>query len=127
MLIANDAAHRARLPIGTLALLLAVFGWGLHYKISLYQDLGCSFSSTSVPPAKLLSEAEKIHAAKGGVTSAISISASRLASPDVLALVGKSYSKLISDGSSFLLASLEAGGEHHPNSRQFFIRPPPLT
>jgi hypothetical protein len=127
MLLANNAARRARLPIGTLALLLAVFGWGLHYKISLYQDLECSFSSTSVPPAKLLSEAERIQVAKGGATSRISISGSRASSPDALAPAGTHYSKSISHGSSFLLASREVVAERHLSSRQFFIRPPPLT
>ena len=127
MLLANNTVHRARLPIGTLALLLAVFGWGLHYKISLYHDLECSFSSSSVPPAKLLSEAERIHVAKGSVTSAVSSSGSRVASPDALALAGKRYSKSTSDGGSFLLASCEDVAERHRNSGQLFIRPPPLT
>ena len=55
-------AHRARLPFGMLVLLLAVIGWGLEYKISLYRAI--YLHSPSPLPAKLLSEAERKLASK---------------------------------------------------------------
>lgn len=51
-------SRRARLPIGTLVLLLAVFGWGLGYKVSLY-NFGKPFHAASPRRAKLLTEAER--------------------------------------------------------------------
>jgi len=66
-----QSAKRARLPLGTLALLLALFGWGLQYKTSLYHS-GKDLHSHSVPPAKLLSEAERRISARHSVDSAVS-------------------------------------------------------
>jgi hypothetical protein len=43
--------------VGILIVALAVFGWGLHYKMSLYNSP--SDHSTSVPHAKLLSQKER--------------------------------------------------------------------
>jgi len=51
-------SRRSRLPIGTLVLLLAVFGWGLGYKTSLYHP-GKHFRAASPNPAKLLTETER--------------------------------------------------------------------
>lgn len=56
-------SRRARLPIGTLVLLLAVFGWGLGYKISLY-GFGKPSHAASPRHAKLLTEAERCAAEK---------------------------------------------------------------
>ncbi|MGB8535054.1 MAG: hypothetical protein WCD57_01455 [Acidobacteriaceae bacterium] len=45
------------LPLGLLMLSLAVFGWGLQYKLSLYQ--GKNSITHRAPEAKLLSEKER--------------------------------------------------------------------
>ena len=45
------------LPLGLLILAIAVFGWGLQYKLSLYQ--GKDSISHSAPVAKLLSQKER--------------------------------------------------------------------
>jgi hypothetical protein len=45
------------LPLGLLMLSLAVFGWGLQYKLSLYQSKNSIAHLT--PEAKLLSEKER--------------------------------------------------------------------
>jgi hypothetical protein len=46
--------------VGILIVALAVFGWGLHYKMSLYDSP--SNHSTAVPHAKLLSQKERLAA-----------------------------------------------------------------
>ncbi len=46
-----------RLPFAMLLLAIAVFGWGLHYKLTLYQQ-GAEVR-VSEPAAKLLSERER--------------------------------------------------------------------
>ena len=43
--------------VGILIVALAVFGWGLHYKMSLYDSPNSH--STAVPHAKLLSQKER--------------------------------------------------------------------
>jgi hypothetical protein len=45
------------LPLGLLMLSMAVFGWGLQYKLSLYQSKDSI--SHSAPEAKLLSQKER--------------------------------------------------------------------
>ena len=59
-------ARRNKLLLGTFALLIAVFLWGLQYKISLYysDDPGHS----SMPPAKLLSEAQRSSPARATIS-----------------------------------------------------------
>jgi hypothetical protein len=52
----SRSASHARRPFGTLVILLALIGWGLQYKTSLYYH---PFQTSSAPPAKLLSEAER--------------------------------------------------------------------
>ena len=55
-MIFPTSVHRNRLLFSIFALLLAVFLWGLQYKMSLYH--GAEQSRSAAPPAKLLSEAE---------------------------------------------------------------------
>ncbi len=53
----NPDRRWKRLPLAMLLLALAVFGWGLHYKLTLY---GQSVQvRASEPAAKLLSERER--------------------------------------------------------------------
>src|ERR1700753_3566391 len=55
----NSSGNRRAvlLPLGLLMLSLAVFGWGLQYKLSLYQ--GKSSVAHLTPEAKLLSQKER--------------------------------------------------------------------
>jgi hypothetical protein len=62
----STAIQRNRLPLGCLALLLALFMWGLDYKLSLYH--GAELSHPTVTPAKLLSEAENPHSLQAVVS-----------------------------------------------------------
>ena len=58
--LSNSPGNRRRavlLPLGLLMLSLAVFGWGLQYKLSLYQ--GKDSISHQAPVAKLLSQKER--------------------------------------------------------------------
>jgi hypothetical protein len=63
--LSNSPGNRRRailLPIGLLMLCMAVFGWGLQYKLSLYQ--GKDSISHVAPVAKLLSQKERPVAGK---------------------------------------------------------------
>lgn len=56
----NSSGNRHRavlLPLGLLMLSMAVFGWGLQYKLSLYQ--GKDSITHLTPAAKLLSQKER--------------------------------------------------------------------
>ena len=60
LLLSNSPGSRHRavlLPLGLLMLSLAVFGWGLQYKLSLYQ--GKDSITHLAPVAKLLSQKER--------------------------------------------------------------------
>src|SRR5579863_3202938 len=70
-------ARHARLQIGVVALLFALFGWGLHYKLSLYH-LERNSRSSSVEPAKLLSEAERRFAGKRSIDSLSTVTVARI-------------------------------------------------
>jgi hypothetical protein len=61
----NSAGKRRAvlLPLGLLMLSLAVFGWGLQYKLSLYQAKNSIAHLT--PEAKLLSQKERPATAQG--------------------------------------------------------------
>lgn len=59
-LLSNSRTNRRcafLLSFGLLTLSMAVFGWGLQYKLSLYQGKGSIAHST--PEAKLLSQKER--------------------------------------------------------------------
>ena len=61
----NASGNRLRavlLPVGLLMLSMAVFGWGLQYKLSLYQGKGAITHQS--PEAKLLSQKERPAAAQ---------------------------------------------------------------
>ncbi len=58
--MSNPAENRRRavlLPLGLLMLSMAVFGWGLQYKLSLYQSKHSI--AHCAPEAKLLSQKER--------------------------------------------------------------------
>lgn len=59
-ILSNSSGNRHRavlLPLGLLMLSMAVFGWGLQYKLSLYQ--GKDSITHLTPEAKLLSQKER--------------------------------------------------------------------
>jgi hypothetical protein len=60
LLLSQSSGNRRRavlLPLGLLIMSMAVFGWGLQYKLSLYQGKGSIAHLT--PEAKLLSQKER--------------------------------------------------------------------
>jgi hypothetical protein len=57
LLISRNRCRAVLLPIGLLMLGMAVFGWGLQYKLSLYK--GKDSVSHLAPVAKLLSQKER--------------------------------------------------------------------
>jgi hypothetical protein len=117
------SARRMRWPIGSLALLLALFGWGLEYKISLYHH-GKPSHSTANPPAKLLTEAERRIAPKGAITSAVLVSPIRvLGAHALVAEYGREQARA---AGSFLHVFQDAPARYRLAGR-FFIRPPPLS
>jgi hypothetical protein len=65
-ILSNSLGNRHRavlLPLGLLMLSMAVFGWGLQYKLSLYQ--GKDSVTHLAPAAKLLSQKERPAARQG--------------------------------------------------------------
>lgn len=120
----HNSTHRLRLLIGTLALLLAVLGWGLSYKTSLYRNQETIFHSALVPSAKFILENEK---SLGSLVAVISSAPSRLpglASPHFFA-AGYDGKSLCGEGC--LLCDWPNELSQHEPRWQFFIRPPPLS
>ncbi len=117
------SAHRARLPIGTLALLLGVFSWGLGYKISLYHH-GKPARATANPPAKLLTEAERRIVPKGAITSPVLAAPVSVLSCHALAA---EYRRERARSAVHPLLTVEGPAPGRRSKRRFFIRPPPLS
>lgn len=64
----SHLARRFRLPIGTMVLLAAVVGWGLEYKVSLYEH-GNPLTVTSSVPGKVLSDTDQCARGNGAAAS----------------------------------------------------------
>jgi hypothetical protein len=121
----NSAGNRRAvlLPLGLLMLSLAVFGWGLQYKLSLYQ--GKNSIAHLTPEAKLLSQKER-------PATAQALDARSLAVPAFLAFTAFVFVAV----ASFLLRAaaryLRTGSmERSRPSRPpcllaVFFRPPPV-
>jgi hypothetical protein len=124
MLFSNSPTHRIRLPFGTLVLLLAVFGWGLQYKTSLYQDQRSNLHSKSLPPAKLLSEAERIASSKHAVSSAGLITGVTTAT---LGAPWAGYDAELTLCEGCLSPTQRGAAPTRSFSAKLFIRPPPLS
>lgn len=122
LMFGSGSAHRTRVLIGTLALLLALIGWGFHYKTSLYQ--GNHPHSGSVTPAKLLSEAERSSPSKRAITFPVLIPPVTIACSHVPAAGYENRS--VRGERYFLLISQDAPRAHRPIKR-FFLRPPPIS
>jgi hypothetical protein len=120
LLISRNRRRAVLLPIGLLMLCMAVFGWGLQYKLSLYK--GKDSVSHLAPVAKLLSQKER-------PTTGQAIAA--LADPPVwpvflmLALglgLAPADARLLRSGSRE-----EDPDPLPPPIRALFLRPPPIA
>jgi hypothetical protein len=67
-------------------LAMAVFGWGLHYKLSLYHLAGSNF--VQGPVAKLLSQKEQAHPVKPAADEAADMAQLSIPALPWLALLG---------------------------------------
>lgn len=121
MLSSGHSQHRFHLPIGTIALLLAIIAWGFHYKISLYQEQH-ELNTNITPPAKLLSEAEKSAISR---TAAISPD-SQLRTADVH-FFAAGFDVQPSDSAGVLSLIAEDDHSQKRTCWRFFLRPPPLA
>lgn len=127
-MLSSRSAFRVSLPTGTLVVLLALIGWGLQYKTSLYYHI---FHVSPEPPAKLLSDAERPATERcavksNGLASAVGKVRARNASY-YCALAAGSYGNPTRDEDPLLLVPrVVISSFHHPRTR-FFLRPPPLS
>jgi hypothetical protein len=117
------SADRKRLPIGMLALLLAIFGWGLEYKTSLYQHWRDPHPS-SIPPAKLLAEGEKCDIEKLAASSIDSSSQVKVSS-QLLPAAG--FERERSRFEQPLSSATFDARRKLQRQTQSFIRPPPFS
>jgi len=108
------------LPLGLLMLSLAVFGWGLQYKLSLYQSKNSIAHLT--PEAKLLSQKERPAATQGLVARLPEVPAFPFVAAFVLVA-----SFLVRAAARYLRAgSMEKSRPPRPPCLQtLFFRPPP--
>ncbi len=111
------------LPLGLLMLSLAVFGWGLQYKLSLYQSKD---SITHLAPeAKLLSQKERPAATQGLAARSPEAPAFPFVAAFVLVAVA---SFLLRAAARYLrTGSMERSRPSRPPCLQaLFFRPPPV-
>ena len=125
-LFRNSSGNRRRavfLPLGLLMLSLAVFGWGLQYKLSLYQGKGSIAHLT--PEAKLLSQKERPAAAQ-----ALDARSPELAAfPLFAALLLVAVASVLRQAAARYLrtGSMERSRPPRPPCVQaIFFRPPPV-
>ncbi len=122
-MLSSFTAHRFRWPIGSLVLLLALFGWGLEYKLSLYHEWEVHHISSD-PPAKLLTEAERRIAPKGAITSPVLVRPIRVLSAHALV---PEYGREQARSASPLLPVFQEAPARYRLAGRFFIRPPPVS
>jgi hypothetical protein len=120
-MLSNSAENRRRavlLPLGLLMLCMAVFSWGLQYKLSLYQSKNSI--AHLAPEAKLLSQKERpaaIHSISQLFRAPVW--------PTVL-IVALSLAPGKAAGPYLRLRNLEDGWSPPPACyRALFVRPPP--
>jgi hypothetical protein len=123
-MISPASAHRKRLPLGLVALLIFVFLWGLHYKLSLYHSHNAKQGHTEFPPAKLLSDAE--------YPSSLRTVVSFLLKSQLKVTVMPAASPVFSTGpvrsGYYALLKVHAARTPAPPAyRQFLPRPPPMS
>jgi len=125
LLITSARRNSIVTALGILTLAFAIFGWGVQYKLSLY-DVPAGHT-ISVPQAKLLSPKERSMAAQ---VSAASLPDTQTSLPVVLAFI-----RIFGVG---LLLSRPAGRpgragdlpvriDRHVSSSYFSFRPPPAS
>ena len=123
-MISSTSAHRRRLPLGIVALLVLVFLWGLHYKLSLYHSQDAKQGHTAYPPAKLLSDAENR-------CSPRAVIASLLKSQLKVAVISAALPVFPTDpvyGGYYALLDVHAVRASAPRAyRRFLSRPPPIS
>ena len=126
-LFRNSLGNRRRaclLPLGLLMLSMAVFGWGLQYKLSLYQ--GKNSITHLAPEAKLLSQKERPAAAAQALGARSPIVP---AFPLFAALVLVAAASLLRQAAARYLrtGSMERSRPPRPPCLQaLFFRPPPV-
>jgi hypothetical protein len=111
------------LPLGLLMLSLAVFGWGLQYKLSLYQSKNSINHLT--PEAKLLSQKERPAATQGLVARSPEVPAF----PFVAAFVLVAVASFLRRAAARYLrtGSMEKSRPSRPPCLQaLYFRPPPV-
>jgi hypothetical protein len=126
VLFGKSSGNRRRavlLPLGLLMLSLAVFGWGLQYKLSLYQ--GKNSVAHLTPEAKLLSQKERPAA-----TPALGVRSPEMpAFPFFAAFVFVAVALLLRQAAARYLrtGSREGSRPSRPLCLQaVFFRPPPV-
>lgn len=120
LMIFSTAFHRNRLMLCTLGLLLAVFLWGFHYKLSLYH--APDESHLASPPAKLLSDAENPVSLRAAVSDLLKSQLKLVPVPAVLLPLGTGLGRKEHSAS---LDALEVPTPAPPARRQLLPRPPP--
>jgi len=121
-MLSSKSAHRVRLSAGTLVILLALIGWGLQYKTSLYHNF---FQTSPDPPAKLLSDAERPCTEQISLASVASKVRTKSVSHSVLAAAFEREPARAEDASLLVLqvaVSTPLRARTH-----FLLRAPPLS
>ena len=111
------------LPLGLLMLSLAVFGWGLQYKLSLYQSKD---SITHLAPvAKLLSQKERPVATQRLVARSPEVPAFPFVAASILVAVASCLRRAVAR--YLRTGSMEKSRPSQPPCLQaVFFRPPPV-
>ena len=108
-------------PAGSVVLIVALFGWGPQYRVSFWQQ-NKEPQSSQLPPAKFLSEAERLRDARAG---AAVLSVSPIGVPGTaLCLAGMGHD-------SIPVVRFASGAPHrmervYTSSPHLWLRPPPL-
>lgn len=122
MPISNYIRRCIRLPIGTAVLLIALIGWGLQYKTSLYQEK--YLHSPSPTPAKLLCETDRNLTAQCVLDSSLSTPSLNIADLHVLAA---NYEGELLRFDGVVQAVLQYPPLRHRPFEQSCLRAPPLS
>jgi hypothetical protein len=118
-----------RVVMGIVVLALAVFGWGVRYKLSLYDPPGSI--STHMTHAKLLSQKERPTSSNnsGLVCPSLLEAQSSISHPAVF--IAAIVHVLCCTASIRMLTKAQDGDHHRQrcsfNSVYFFFRPPPAS
>jgi hypothetical protein len=120
----NPPGKRCRaflLPFSFLMLSMAVFGWGLQYKLSLYK--GKDHISHTAPEAKLLSQKERPMA-----TQAVDIRPTELRSLPLLSVTAAQARGLFREAARYVRtgSTERSRAPLPPCLKALFFRPPPV-